>query len=84
MTDDFEQLGRLIAALPPVPTGWEQAAQELPQARRALDELIARAIEDAELRSRLVADLEAALDAAGIVPTERVIAEVRNRLMPSS
>ena len=82
-TDDIEELGRLIAALPPVPEGWARAAQELPRTRRGLDELIARAEADGELRARLIADLESALSEAGIEPTRQTIADVRGRLRRS-
>jgi hypothetical protein len=82
-TDDIEQLGRLIAALPPAPEGWVQAAQVLPGVRRRLDDLVGRALADAELRSRLVADLESTLAEAGIEPTRRIVAEVRDRLNSS-
>jgi hypothetical protein len=81
--DDIEELGRLIAALPPAPTGWVRAAQELPRVRRGLDDLIARAEADAELRSRLIADLESTLSEAGIEPTRRIVADVRVRLRSS-
>jgi hypothetical protein len=79
-TDDIEQLGRLLAALPPVPPGWVSAAQHLPAVRRELDDLIARAEADGTLRARLLADLEATLSAAGIEPTRRIVADVRDRL----
>ena len=39
---DEERLARLIGMLPPAPDGWVQAAQELPAARRGLDQLVAR------------------------------------------
>jgi hypothetical protein len=81
--NDIEELGRLIAALPPVPAGWVRAAQELPQVRRGLDELLARAEADAELRARLIADLESTLSEAGIDPTRHVVADVRDRLSSS-
>ena len=74
MTHDIEQLGRLIAALPPAPQGWVRAAQELPQARRELDDLLVRAQADANLRARLLADLESTLSEAGIEPTRRIVA----------
>jgi hypothetical protein len=48
-----------------------QAAQELPTARAALDQLVARAEADAELRGRILADLEAAFAAEGIDPQLR-------------
>jgi len=62
---DEERLGRLIRALPLAPEAWVRAAQELPLARAGLDEIVARAEADAEFRARLLADLEAALEAEG-------------------
>jgi hypothetical protein len=79
-TYDIEQLARLIGALPPAPRGWVTAAQELPRVRTSLDDLIVRAELDAELRARLVADLELALAESGISPTPRILAEARARL----
>jgi hypothetical protein len=83
-TSDIEELGRLIAALPPAPEGWVRAAQELPRLRRGLDDLIGRAQSDAELRARLVADLESTLSEAGIEPTRQILADARARLRSSS
>ena len=60
-----ERLARLIRALPPAPAAWVRAAQELPLARAGLDEIVARAEADADFKARLVADLEAALEAEG-------------------
>jgi hypothetical protein len=77
---DIERLARLIGMLPPAPESWVQAAQELPSARRELNQLVARAKADAEFRSRLVADLEAALVTEGVDPTQRLVAELRRRL----
>ncbi len=77
---DIEQLARLIGALPPAPVGWVSAAQELPRMRSNLDDLIARAERDAEVRARLVADLESALAESGIRPTPHFLAEARARL----
>ena len=77
---DEEHLGRLIGALPPAPEGWMRAAQELPAAREALDEIVARAEADAAFRSRLIADLEAALAAEGVEPEPRVVDALRRRL----
>jgi len=62
---DEERLARLIRALPPAPEAWVRAAQELPLAKAGLDEIVARAEEDVGFRVRLVADLEAALEAEG-------------------
>jgi hypothetical protein len=81
--ENIEELGRLISALPPAPQGWVQAAQELPRVRRGLDDLLRRAEADAELRSRLIADLESTLSDAGIEPTRRIVADARDRLRSS-
>lgn len=74
---DEERLGELLGLLPPAPAGWVRAAQELPAARRGLDEIVERARRDAEFRVLLVADLEAALAAAGQEPTAELIEAVR-------
>jgi hypothetical protein len=77
---DEERLAELLALLPPAPTGWVRAAQELPALRRTLDGLVARAEADAAFRMALVADLERALEAEGVEPTPRVVDELRSRL----
>jgi hypothetical protein len=74
---DEEHLGELLGQLPPAPAGWVQAAQELPAARLGLDAIVERARVDAEFRVLLVADLEAALAAAGYEPTDELIDAVR-------
>lgn len=74
---DEERLGELLGLLPPAPAGWVRAAQELPAARRGLDEIVERARADAEFRVLLVADLEAALAQAGYEPTDELIDAVR-------
>lgn len=77
---DIDGIARLLAALPPAPKGWVSAAQQLPRARAAFDSLLERAEADAELRQRLVADLEAALAEAGILATPGFIELARERL----
>jgi len=76
---DEERLARLIRALPPAPEAWVRAAQELPLARAELDQIVARAEADAEFRSRLVADLEAALAADGYEPSPALVQILRVR-----
>jgi hypothetical protein len=76
---EHDNLGRLIAALPPAPEGWTRAAQELPAARRGIDDIVERAEADAAYRKRLIADLESALAAEGIEPTPSILDELRNR-----
>ena len=65
---DEERIGRLLRLLPPAPEAWVRAAQELPAARAMLDELVARAEQDAAFRLQLQADLERAVAAAGYNP----------------
>ncbi len=78
-----ERLGVLLRLLPPVPTGWVRAAQELPAARRTFDDIVARAEADAAFRAALVADLERALAAEGYEPDGRIVDEIRERLSES-
>jgi len=77
---DEERLGELLSTLSPPPAGWVQAAQELPAARRDLDEIVERARSDAEFRVRLVADIEDALAGAGYEPRGPLLDAVRERL----
>lgn len=76
-----ERLGELLRLLRPAPEGWVRTAQELPFARRTLDEIVARAEADAELRAALVADLEAALEREGIEPRPHLVEELRELLV---
>ena len=80
MSCDEERLGQLLRMLPPAPEGWVQAAQELPTARAALDQLVARAEADSELRRRILDDLEAALAAEGVERNPALLVELRARL----
>jgi hypothetical protein len=77
---DEEQIAELLRLLPPAPVGWARAAQELPAARAGLAALVARAEADAAFRVRVVADLEAALEAEGIPATPSVVAALKSQL----
>ena len=77
---DEQRIGELLRLLPAVPDGWVRAAQELPQARAELAAIVARAEEDAVFRAKVVADLEAALEAEGIDPIPSAVAALRVRL----
>jgi hypothetical protein len=74
---DVERIGELLGLLPPAPAGWVRAAQELPAARAGLDEIVERARVDAAYRAAALADLEAALAAAGHEPTEALVEALR-------
>jgi hypothetical protein len=77
---DEPRIARLLNSLPPAPEAWVRAAQELPLARRGLDDLVRRASEDAALRLRVIADLERALRDAGLPARPAVVAALRRRL----
>jgi len=77
---DEERLGELLRLLRPAPVGWVRAAQELPAARRSMDEIVARAEADLAFREALIADLEIALEQAGYDPDRRLLDELRKRL----
>lgn len=77
---DEERIAELLSALPPAPEAWVRAAQELPLARRGLDEIVARAEADAEFRRACLADLEAALAEAGYEPDPALLETLRERL----
>jgi len=82
-TYDDERIGELLRVLPPAPTGWVEAAQELPVARRSLDEIVARAEADLAFREALVADLESTLALKGYEPNRRVMDELKRRFSES-
>jgi hypothetical protein len=82
-TYDDERIGELLRVLPPAPTGWVEAAQELPAARRSLDEIVARAEADLAFREALVADLESTLALEGYEPDRRVVDELKRRFSES-
>jgi hypothetical protein len=77
---DEERIAELLRLLPPAPEGLVRAAQELPAARAAIEELVARAEADAAFRAQVVADLESALEAMGQEATPSVVAALRLRL----
>jgi len=77
---DEERIADLIAAMPPAPAGWVQAAQELPAARAEMDEIVARAQADRRFREAAIADLEAALAAEGYDVDRRLLPALRERL----
>jgi hypothetical protein len=78
--NDEERVAGLIRVLPPAPEGWVKAAQELPRARREIDEIVARAEADREFRAAVIADLETALQNAGYEIDSSLMPELRQRL----
>ena len=75
-----ERLGELLRRLRPAPTGWAEAAAQLPRLQEVFEDLVERAESDAAFRKALVADLEAALAGEGIEPTPAVVRALSLRL----
>jgi hypothetical protein len=77
---DEETLAGLLCSLPAAPQAWVKAAQEIPLARRGLDDIVERARADQAFREALIADLESALEGAGYEPDPALTDAVRERL----
>jgi hypothetical protein len=77
---DEERLGELLSSLPPAPEAWVKAAQNLPIARKGVDEIVERAEEDEEYRRRVIDDPKAALEEADVVAHMDAIEILRRRL----
>ena len=75
-----EMLAELLRTLPAAPEAWVKAAQEIPLARRGLDDIVERARADKAFRDALIADLESALEDAGYEPDPALADAVRTRL----
>jgi hypothetical protein len=60
-----ETLALLLRTLPAAPEAWVKAAQEIPLARRGLDDIVERARADRAFREALLADTEGTLEVAG-------------------
>jgi hypothetical protein len=75
-----ETLGRLLAALPPAPTPWVEAAATLPRTRRDADRIVALAEADQQFRAAAIRDLEAALRDAGYEPSRALLDTLRDRI----
>ena len=77
---DEETLAELLRTLPAPPEAWVKAAQEIPLARRGLDDIVERARADQAFRDALIADLEQAIESAGYEPDPALADAVRQRL----
>jgi hypothetical protein len=77
---DEERLGELLSSLPPAPEAWVKAAQNLPLARKGVDEIVERAEEDEDYRRRVIEDPMAALEEADVVAHMDAIEILRRRL----
>jgi hypothetical protein len=75
-----ETLAELLRTLPAPPEAWVKAAQEIPLARRGLDDIVERARADLAFREALIADLDRTLHDAGYEADPALADAVRERL----
>lgn len=80
VAQEEDDIARQLRELRPAPQEWVQAAKELPEFRRTVDQLVLLAETDAEVRAAMVADLEAAVREQGVEPTPQLLAELHERL----
>jgi hypothetical protein len=76
---DEETLAVLLRTLPAAPEAWVKAAQEIPLARRGLDDIVERARADQAFREALIADTESTLEVAGYDHDPALLDAVRAR-----
>jgi hypothetical protein len=81
--NDEERVAELLRTLPPAPEAWVKAAQELPRARKQMDEIVALAEADQEFRAAVIADLESALRDRGYEVEPELLPVLRERLSTS-
>jgi hypothetical protein len=79
---DEETLAVLLRTLPAAPKAWVKAAQEIPLARRGLDDIVERARADLAFREALIADAESTLEGAGFDHDPALAEAVREHLSP--
>jgi hypothetical protein len=72
-----EELAALLRALPSPPAAWVRAAQEVPVARRRLDEILERAGRDEAFARMLRADPQTALAGGDGTTDEAVLSALR-------
>lgn len=75
-----ERISRQIASLGPAPEAWVQAAREIPVVLRALDDIHEVMLDHAGDRAAQTAQLEAALERAGVVVTPQRLSALERGL----
>jgi hypothetical protein len=79
-TYNEETLALLLRTLPAAPTAWVKAAQEIPLARKGLDDIVERARADQAFREALFMDGENTLEGAGYDSDPALLDAVREHL----
>ena len=79
---DEERLARLLRALPSPPQDWVKAAKASPSLSPEVQAILERARREPMFWMALAEDVPTALDAAGIAPSEPLVAALRELLAP--
>ncbi len=77
---DEESIAELLSELREPPRAWIEAAKEIPAARREIDGIVERALADEEYRTKVLNDLEDALQREGHEPTPQRAAALRSAI----
>lgn len=74
------ELAGLLRSLPPPPAHWVEAAQQIPQIKRQITEVLPFLESTAPGRAVETAELEKAIEAAGLVPEPQLVTELQRHL----
>jgi len=81
MNDDTErELAGLLRSLPPAPAHWVEAAQQIPRIKKQIIEVLPFLESAAPGRAVETAQLEKAIEAAGLTPEPQLVAELQRHL----
>lgn len=75
-----KELAGLLRALPPAPAHWVAAAKQIPRIKEQIVEVLPFLEEVAPGRAVETAELEKAIEAAGLTPEPLLIAELQRHL----
>lgn len=84
MTEYSErQIAGLLRVLAPAPAHWVEAAQQIPRIKKQINEVLPFLGEIATGRAVETAELEMAIEAAGLTPEPQLVAELQRHLVES-
>lgn len=75
-----EELAALLRALKPAPAHWVEAAQQIPRMKKQVAEVLPYLEEIAPGRAAETAELEKAIEAAGLSPEPQLLAELQRHI----
>jgi hypothetical protein len=75
-----KELAGLLRVLTPAPAHWVEAAKQIPRIKKQLVEVLPFLESTAPGRAAETADLEKAIEAAGLTPEPQLIAELQRHL----